>query len=99
MRLKKRFATLLPTDSASLLLPISAFWLMPELRLYPFVPLVTALVARRNKEDGDSKSDEKEDAISYAHFLTVLAIFSGKQSLESKRRGALYIYNSALIAY
>lgn len=86
-RLKKRFATLLPADSTSLLLPIPSFLLMPELRLYPYVPLVTALVARRNAEDSDSTSNAKENAISYAQFLTLLATLSGKQSLESKRRG------------
>lgn len=87
-RLKKRFATLLPADSTSLLLPIPVFLLMPELRLYPFVPLVTALVARRKQEDdSDRKSNEQGNTISYAQFLSILAIFSGKQSLESKRRG------------
>uniref|UniRef100_K3WMA3 Uncharacterized protein n=1 Tax=Globisporangium ultimum (strain ATCC 200006 / CBS 805.95 / DAOM BR144) TaxID=431595 RepID=K3WMA3_GLOUD len=45
-RLKTRFATLLPPEEHSLL-SMRDFLLMPELRLYPFVPFTTDLVIKK----------------------------------------------------
>lgn len=86
-RLKLRFATLLSADAdtTGLQLPFEAVLAMPELRGFPFVPLV----AQRILEHGDSTKSTR-DRVSFATFLTILAVLSENQTVAVKRRGIEY---------
>ncbi|KAG7377197.1 hypothetical protein PHYPSEUDO_012030 [Phytophthora pseudosyringae] len=89
-RLKRRFVQMISAEDTSreLRLPLAAVLQMPELRAQPFTLLVARLILGRQPTDPTLKDIEDRDRelVSFGAFLTVLAVFSVKQTLELKRR-------------
>ncbi|KAL4105911.1 hypothetical protein PRIC1_003966 [Phytophthora ramorum] len=89
-RLKKRFVHMIPGEDASreLRVTLEELLQMPELRAQPFAPLVCRTVL-----DRQTKEAKEGDLVSFAAFVTILAVFSVKQSLEPKRQVLFDVYD------
>ncbi|KAE9045572.1 hypothetical protein PR003_g3380 [Phytophthora rubi] len=96
-RLKRRFVQLIPADDASrnLRLPLKVVLQMPELRAQPFVPLVARLVVHREGVDVERSKDGEtcDGLVTFSAFMTILAVFSAKQTLELKRQVLFDVYD------